>query len=260
MGYACPGRPALAAELAWRDASWTHRRTGIYGEMYVAAVIALVAFGIGSLAIAIGIPFWIAVIITVVIAAVVGGLYMFSDVFRTKANTQLTQWTEWTPENIAADPVNYLNFAEEQAKATLTKLEAAQTYARENGLTVPRHTLVARSKGFAASVEGLRRHIAAVYDLTIAYEKGVPSLWQYIKGSVSRIHLHVRRFPVDELPTLEEDVRQWLMDRWVEKDKLLRKALGDHIFEHFLHNKRTEWAEYIKEIHDWELVRYLDRY
>jgi len=39
-GYACPGRPALAAELAWRDASWTHRRTGIYSAMFVAAAIA----------------------------------------------------------------------------------------------------------------------------------------------------------------------------------------------------------------------------
>lgn len=39
-GYACPGHPALAAELAWRDASFTHRRTGIYGTVFAAASIA----------------------------------------------------------------------------------------------------------------------------------------------------------------------------------------------------------------------------
>ena len=40
-GLACPGRPALAAELAYRDASWTHRRTGIYGSMWLAAALAV---------------------------------------------------------------------------------------------------------------------------------------------------------------------------------------------------------------------------
>jgi hypothetical protein len=40
-GYACPGQPALAAELAWRDASFTHRRTGIYSTMFIAAAIAV---------------------------------------------------------------------------------------------------------------------------------------------------------------------------------------------------------------------------
>ena len=39
-GYACLGNPSLAAELAWRDASMTHRRTGIYGAIFAAAAVA----------------------------------------------------------------------------------------------------------------------------------------------------------------------------------------------------------------------------
>jgi ADP-ribosylglycohydrolase len=39
-GYACPGDPGRAAELAHRDATVTHRRTGVYSTMFVAAAIA----------------------------------------------------------------------------------------------------------------------------------------------------------------------------------------------------------------------------
>ena len=38
-GYALPGNPELASELAARDASFTHNRTGIYGTMFRAALI-----------------------------------------------------------------------------------------------------------------------------------------------------------------------------------------------------------------------------
>ena len=39
-GYACPGDPARAARLAWQDAITTHRRTGVYACMFVAAAVA----------------------------------------------------------------------------------------------------------------------------------------------------------------------------------------------------------------------------
>lgn len=39
-GYAAPGWPEKAAELAYRDSSINHRRNGVYGTMYMAASVA----------------------------------------------------------------------------------------------------------------------------------------------------------------------------------------------------------------------------
>jgi ADP-ribosylglycohydrolase len=40
-GWASPGDPELAASLAHRDATLTHRRTGVYSTMWVAAALAV---------------------------------------------------------------------------------------------------------------------------------------------------------------------------------------------------------------------------
>ncbi|MBE3123804.1 MAG: glutamine synthetase [Planctomycetes bacterium] len=43
----------------------------------------------------------------------------------------------------------------------------------------------------------------------------------------------------------------------MEKSDLVRRALGDHIFEKFIENKRIEWNEYRTQVHGYELKKYL---
>lgn len=101
------------------------------------------------------------------------------------------------------------------------KLAKSQAFASSKGLPTLNHLLVPRHRGFVATVHGLRSHIDAVYDATIAYVDGVPSLWQWAKGQARVVHLRVKRYPVETLPTTDEGLKDWLIERFVEKDAWL---------------------------------------
>lgn len=64
-----------------------------------------------------------------------------------------------------------------------------------------------------------------------------------------------RRLRIEELPAnLLEAVQN------LEKNKVMREALGEHIFNHFVTAKKMEWSTYISQVHQWELDRYLSYY
>jgi glutamine synthetase len=43
----------------------------------------------------------------------------------------------------------------------------------------------------------------------------------------------------------------------MERSELVREALGEHVFEWFLRNKRAEWNAYRNQVTPFELDRYL---
>jgi len=64
-----------------------------------------------------------------------------------------------------------------------------------------------------------------------------------------------RRHRVRELPgTLREALEA------LEKDEVVKAALGRQIYDHFLRAKRMEWEDYRITVHPWELERYLIKY
>ena len=74
----------------------------------------------------------IIVLIVVIVAIGVGVVYFTSDVYRTKIDASANQYAHWTPENIAKDPENYLNFCETQANQAVTDLKASKISIAQN--------------------------------------------------------------------------------------------------------------------------------
>lgn len=142
---------------------------------------------------------------------------------------------DWTADRVRIDrvfrrvvsgrvPLWLVSFSE-GTRFSAGNLARARSYAAAHSLALPRHVLLPRVQGFVASVAGLQGHLAAVYDVTIAYAGGLPSLWQWAKGEMREVHLHVRRYAVADLPAGPEALADWLRARFVEKDARL-----DHFY------------------------------
>lgn len=79
------------------------------------------------------------------------------------------------------------------------------------------------TRGFTTAVDALRDNLDAVYDITIHYPNGIPTLWHYMQGQVKNINIDIRRHPIDSLPKERNDLSKWLVEQFIKKDQLIEE-------------------------------------
>lgn len=105
---------------------------------------------------------------------------------------------------------------------TEQKCLRSQRIAKENNLPILKNVLLPRTKGFYSCVSLLRDCLDAVYDLTITYKPRCPLFMDNAFGiDPAEVHIHVRRIPLSEIPTSEDEATSWLNEAFRFKDQLL---------------------------------------
>jgi 1-acyl-sn-glycerol-3-phosphate acyltransferase len=177
------------------------------------------------------------------------GIAFLGSVFLSRTWTRDRASIERTFETLRARrrPVWLISWVE-GTRCSADKIAESQAFARSRHMAELRHCLTPRTKGFVATVQALRGDVVDyVYDVTVAYEPrarrgggGVgapppaesahelPSIIDIVMGRQNQcVHFYVRRFDIDALPSTDNELADWLQQRFVEKDALLQ-----HFAEH----------------------------
>jgi 1-acyl-sn-glycerol-3-phosphate acyltransferase len=106
-----------------------------------------------------------------------------------------------------------------------SKFASSRAYAQRKGLPVFDHVLIPRGKGIHACLQGMSGHLAAVYDVTIQYDGGVPSALHFFTVGGYKARLHAIRHEISSIPDRERDLNQWLLGVFVKKDQMMAEGL-----------------------------------
>eukprot|EP00835_Amoeboradix_gromovi_P002979 NODE_183_length_15731_cov_0.226778.p5 type:complete len:306 gc:universal NODE_183_length_15731_cov_0.226778:6888-7805(+) len=129
------------------------------------------------------------------------------------------------------DPVYIVSFLEGTRKSPL-KLKQSQEYCKTRNLPVLKNLLFPRYKGFISTVQALRsKGLDKIYDLTIGYyhipTQTVNEIIPLIHTLNSRnpkewrFHVHFKEYLVSDLPADDLQLKEWVIQRFIEKDELI---------------------------------------
>ncbi len=136
------------------------------------------------------------------------------------------------------------------------------SWARNNQSTLVRVPVTKANKPGATRIEYRAPDPASnpylAYSLILAAGmKGIEE--EYELEAETKVNLFDRREAAQAgVPNLPRSLDEALEE--MEQSELVREALGEHIFEWFLRNRRAEWAEYSRSVTPFELNRYLSQW
>ncbi|CAD6186496.1 unnamed protein product [Caenorhabditis auriculariae] len=113
-------------------------------------------------------------------------------------------------------------------------IASSQEFCRRQGRKELEDVLCPRSGGIQMALERLGT-LDAVYDVTVAYgqtrftgRRGLaPGMFEFVCGPLAgrSLHVHVKRFDVKEVPKDKEGLRNWMFERYEQKDKMMATFL-----------------------------------
>lgn len=128
----------------------------------------------------------------------------------------------------------------EGTRLTPDKLERSKEYTSSMNLPVLNNLLFPRFKAFTVSVECLRNEFDGILDTTFIYEGDELNVKSAFAGTTeTTIHTHLEYIPMDQVPEGEEQLKEWLKDRWYMKDKRIqsfkdnKNSLGEPDSDYF---------------------------
>lgn len=117
----------------------------------------------------------------------------------------------------------------EGTRLTREKLLDAQEWARRSGRPIPQNVLEPHARGLHSAICRLEGHVQVVYDVTIAYPDGAPTLIDMLSGRLREVCIHVKKVDSGSLPRRYRDLHEWLQNRFHDKDVFLSSKISKNV-------------------------------
>jgi 1-acyl-sn-glycerol-3-phosphate acyltransferase len=123
-------------------------------------------------------------------------------------------------------PVSLMSFVEGTRFTPQKKLDQQSPY---------QHLLKPKAGGIGFVISAMNKRITKLIDITITYPKQESTLWDFLCHRIDTIKINIRQIPIPQefLTTslaeddkIQSEFRQWLNQKWLEKDALITTMKG----------------------------------